>query len=174
MDLAPVVRLASRHRRPLLLTVLLVTGVLACGLIRLRVETGVLDWLPRGDPHVVAFRGLFDRLSGAVNQELLWLELDPDKARAAGVEKITDHESFLAQEELVVHLEKRVPEIRGQFGVLPLLKATRAKLPGGARRPIRCRRPPARRDFSSPVFTPSRGDSSTCFSARTREAPSCR
>jgi predicted RND superfamily exporter protein len=131
MDLAPVVRLASRHRRPLLLSVLLITGVLACGLIHLRVETGVLDWLPRNDPHVVAFRGLFDRLSGAVNQELLWLELDSDKARKAGVKKITDHKSLLAQEELVVHLEKRVPEIRGQFGVLPLLKAARAKLPGG-------------------------------------------
>ncbi len=131
MDLAPVVHLASRHRRPLLLTLFLVSGVLACGLIHLRVETGVLDWLPQRDPHVVAFRGLFERLDGAVNQELVWLELDPEKARAAGVRKITDHESLLAQEELVLHLERRVPEIRGQFGLLPLLQAARAKLPGG-------------------------------------------
>ena len=131
MDLAPLVRLAARRRHACLALVALVAAVLSSGLSRLRVETGVLDWLPQSDPHVVAFRALFERLGSVVNQELLWLELDAEKAARAGVERISEHEALLAQEELVEYLEARVPAIRGQFGALGLLKAVRAKLAFG-------------------------------------------
>ena len=93
-------------------------------------ETGLIEWLPEHDPHVAAFRSLFDELPGAVNQELIWLELDGAKASPQGVRSILDPAALLAQEELVRYLEARVPEIRGQFGVLPLLLTTKSLLPG--------------------------------------------
>ena len=95
--------------------------MLGVGAFRIRVETGILDWLPLHHPNVQAFGTLFEKLEGAVHQELLWLELDPEKAAQKGIDSITDPGSFLAQEELVDYLRQRVPGIRGEFGLLSLL-----------------------------------------------------
>jgi len=130
MNLAPLVRFAARHRRVLWIAVAALTLALALGLPRLRFETGVLDWLPASHPNVVAFRSLFDELEDAVNQELVWLEIDPDKAIALDVTKITDHRAFLAQEELANYIRERVPQVRGSFGILSLLEAAGGLRPG--------------------------------------------
>ncbi len=122
---------AERHRRLVAWLLVTTTIVLGLGLARVRVETGVLDWLPRRNPHVVAFRQLFEYLPGTVNQELIWLELDPGKAETLGVTSITDPVSLFAQEELLHHLKGSVPEIQGEFGVLAVLRMARGLLPGG-------------------------------------------
>lgn len=123
MDLAPVVRFAAEHRRWFLAAGLVLTILLAPGLARLRMETGLLDWLPRRHPNIEAFRELIQKLPGVLNQELIWLELDPEKAALLGVESITDHQSFQAQEELLAYVRERVPEVTGSFGVLSWMRA---------------------------------------------------
>jgi len=122
MKLAALLHLASRHRRALLLALGVSTLFLGLGWTRLRVETGVLDWLPRHHPGVEAFGTLLEKLPGCLNQELIWLELDPARAEKLGVDSITHPTSFFAQEELLRYLRDRLPEIRGEFGILPLLK----------------------------------------------------
>jgi predicted RND superfamily exporter protein len=122
MDLYSLLLTARRYRQLIWCLTLAVTIVLGIGALRVRVETGILDWLPARHPNVQAFGTLFEKLEGAVHQELLWLELDPDKAGPKGVRSIIDPGSFLAQEELVNFLRQRVPGIRGEFGLLSLLR----------------------------------------------------
>ncbi len=122
MGLEPLIQAAARHRRAVLAVVLIVTAVLGVGLTRLRVGTSLLEWLPASHPNVEAFRDVFDSLGGAVNQELVWIELDPAGATAAGVTQISDHASLAAQDELIAHVRQRVPGVTGVFGVLPLVK----------------------------------------------------
>ena len=117
-----VLRFAERQRRSLLLLVGLVTLGLGAGWSRLRLETGLLDWLPEDHPNVEAFQDLFTKLGGAVSQELLWLEIDPAKARVLGVDEVTSHGGFQAQAELVDFVRERVPEVQGSFGLLALLE----------------------------------------------------
>jgi len=130
LDLLPVVLFADRRRRVILFLVLALTITLGIGLRDLRVETGVLDWLPKSNPNVEAFSRLFRDLDGAVNQELIWIELDDEKTRASGVNRVTDHTALLAQEELVEYVRARVDRMRGHFGVLSFLQSAAAKLPG--------------------------------------------
>lgn len=130
MDSSSSSQIPLRTRRALWAFAALLTLVLGVGLLWLRVETGIIDWLPRHHPNVASFQRLFEELPGAVNQELIWLELDPEKAGALGVKSIEDHRSFLAQQELLEYLEERVPEIRGSFGILSLLRVARGMLPG--------------------------------------------
>jgi predicted RND superfamily exporter protein len=132
MRLAAILSWLDRRQGGFLAALVCGVAAGALGLTWLRVETGVLDWLPQSDPHVVAFRRIFEKLPGAVNQELVWLEIDPVKAARLGVEAVTDAASFIAQEELVRYVRRRAPRVRGDFGVLALVRAADAVVPGGA------------------------------------------
>jgi len=112
-----VVRRAIARPRRTLAAIAAVTLLLGLGLPRLRFETGILDWLPRGHPNVEAFSRLLEKLDGITNQELLWVELDPEKAATAGVESIHDPRAIRAQQELVDFVRARVPRIRHVFGL---------------------------------------------------------
>lgn len=103
-----------------------ITVLLGVGVARLHVNTGLIDWLPRSSPNVQAFGALFENLEGVIHQEVLWLELDPEKARRAGVTSITDPEVFRAQQELLEHVQATVPDVKGYFGLLSLMKMARA------------------------------------------------
>lgn len=111
-----VTRVAKRPWRTLA-WLAIVTALAAGGLTRLRFETGVLDWLPSGHPNVQAFGRLLERLDGITNQELLWVELDPSKAEAAGVRAIHDPDAVRAQAELIEYVRERVPRVRHAFGL---------------------------------------------------------
>ncbi len=89
-------------------------------------DTGLIDWLPRSHPNVQAFGSLFKNLEGVIHQEVIWLELDPDKAEKVGVNSISDPTSFRAQQELLEHIQNQVPHIKGYFGLLSLMKMARA------------------------------------------------
>lgn len=110
---------AACARRPgrTLVLVLLLTVFFAGGLLRIRFETGILDWLPTGHPNVAAFGRMLESLDGVTNQELLWVELDPDKAARAGVETIHDELAVRAQQELIDYVRDRVPRIEHAFGL---------------------------------------------------------
>jgi len=100
-----------------LAAILAVTLLAAGGLARLRFETGILDWLPEHHPNVRAFGRVLGRLDGLTNEELLWVELDPEKAARAGVHAIDDDAALRAQQELVDYVRARVPQIRHAFGL---------------------------------------------------------
>ena len=106
-------------RRPWLTLALLfaVTLLLGAGLFRLEFRTNLIDWLPADQPNVRAFEGVIDHINGVTNQELVWLELDPNKAAAAGVTHITDEAAIRAQAEFASFVRERVPEVRSVFGL---------------------------------------------------------
>ncbi len=110
---------SSAHPRRTLLLLSLITLLLGAGLFNLRFETGLLDWLPASNPDVQAFDRVVEEVDSVTNQELLRLELDPDKAAQAGVSSITDEVAIRAQEELASFVQERVPEISHVIG-LPL------------------------------------------------------
>lgn len=112
-----VVGACARRPRAALAWIAAVTIALGAGLPFLRFETGILDWLPRHHENVRAFSRLLEKLDGITNQELLWVELDSEKAAAAGVESITDPRAIRAAERLVSFVRERVPRIRHVFGL---------------------------------------------------------
>ena len=109
----------SAARRPRLTLALLftVTLLLGLGLFRLEFRTNLIDWLPADQPNVRAFEGVIDHINGVTNQELVWLELEPAKAAAAGVSQITDEAAIRAQAEFASFVRARVPEVRSVFGL---------------------------------------------------------
>ena len=109
----------SAARRPRLTLALLftVTLLLGLGLFRLEFRTNLIDWLPADRPNVQAFEGVIDHINGVTNQELVWLELEPAKAAAAGVTQITDEAAVRAQAEFASFVRERVP--RGKKRVRP-------------------------------------------------------
>ena len=119
--LEPPVRalMGSAARRPRLTLLLLfaVTLFLGAGLFRLEFRTNLIDWLPYDNANVRAFEGVVERVGGVTNQELVWLELDPAKADAAGVTHITDEAAIRAQAEFAAFVRERVPEVRAVFGL---------------------------------------------------------
>jgi len=115
------------------LTLLLLAGLsllLAGGVFELRFETGLSDWLPASDPDVQAFDRLVANVDGVTNQELVWLELDPEKAAALGVEDITDEAAIRAQEEFARFVTARVPQVRFTFGLPYWLELARSVTSG--------------------------------------------
>ena len=111
-------RSAEQPRRTLFI-LFVATLVLGAGLFNLRFETGLLDWLPASNADVQAFGRVVREVDSITNQELLRLELDPEKAAQAGVSSITDERAIRAQEELASFVQARVPAIRHVIG-LPL------------------------------------------------------
>ena len=109
----------SAARRPKLTLALLfiVTLLLGVGLFRLEFRTNLIDWLPADRSNVRAFEEVVNRINGVTNQELVWLELEPDKAAAAGVTQITDEAAIRAQAEFTSFVRSRVPEVKSVFGL---------------------------------------------------------
>ncbi len=108
---------AARRPKLTLLWLLAVTLFLGAGLFRLEFRTNLIDWLPYDNANVRAFEGVVERVGGVTNQELVWLELDPAKADAAGVTHITDEAAVRAQAEFAAFVRERVPEVRAVFGL---------------------------------------------------------
>jgi len=117
-------------KRPKITLVILsiITGLLITGIPNVQLETNILDWLPASEPRVQALAEVIERVDGVTNQELVWLELDPDKATRAGVNTITDEDAIRAQEELGNYVQARVPEVRFTFGLPHWLKVANATL----------------------------------------------
>lgn len=115
-----VVAFAYRRPRAILGSLLGLTLALGSGLPRLDFETDLLDFLPAGSDRVRAFRRVVSEIDGVTNQEVVWVALDPEKAAARGVSRITDEAAVRAQEELVAFVRERVPEVRFTLG-LPYL-----------------------------------------------------
>ena len=111
--------MGSAARRPRLTLFLLlgVTLFLSSGLFRLEFRTTLVDWLPADEPNVRAFEEVVNRINGVTNQELVWLELDPEKAAAAGVTRVTDEGALRAQAEFAAFVRERVPEVESVFGL---------------------------------------------------------
>ena len=111
--------MGSAARRPRLTLFLLfaVTLFLGSGLFRLEFRTTLIDWLPADEPNVRAFEEVVDHINGVTNQELVWLELDPDKAAATGVTRVTDEGALRAQAEFAAFVRERVPEVESVFGL---------------------------------------------------------
>lgn len=110
MTIARLVLFAARRRAAVLVAAAGLTLLLGAGLLRLRVETGVEEWLPVGHPDAEAFRELLEHLPAPANQELIWLELDPRKAEAAGVDSITSPEEVIAlRDEVAATIAEEVP-----------------------------------------------------------------
>ena len=117
--LASLLSRSSAHPRRTLLILFIITLVLGAGLFNLRFETGLLDWLPASNPDVQAFDRVVQEVDSVTNQELLRLELDPQKVAQAGVSSITDETAIRAQEELANFVQARVPQVSHVIG-LPL------------------------------------------------------
>lgn len=107
----------QQHPRRVLSLLALISLIALAGLLRLRIDTGLSDWLPASDPDVQAFRRIISDIDGVTNQELLWLQLEPNKARAQGVDSIRSETAIRAQDELARFVIARVPEIRYTFGL---------------------------------------------------------
>jgi len=122
---------ASARPRATLAALGVVTVLLALGWPSLRFETGILDWLPESHPNVRAFGRMLEKLDGITNQELLWVELDPEKAQRAGVESIVDPDAVRAQAELIAYVRGRVPRIRHAFGLPHWFSLARQASRGG-------------------------------------------
>ncbi len=114
-----------RHPKSVLFLVLAVTFFFSLGLTDLSFQTGLLDFLPRRSPQVQAFSRLLGSVSGVTNQELVWVELDPQKAAEQGVTSITDEVAIRAQEELASFVRSRVPSIEHVFGLPHWVKLAR-------------------------------------------------
>jgi predicted RND superfamily exporter protein len=119
--------IAKRPKATLIILTIL-TALLATGIPRVQLETNILDWLPASDPRVQALAEVIERVDGVTNQELVWLELDPNKAARAGVNTITDEAAIRAQEELGQFVQTLVPEVRFTFGLPHWLKVANATL----------------------------------------------
>ena len=117
--LARLISRSAEQPRRTLFILSLATLLLGTGLFNLRFETGLLDWLPASNADVQAFGRVVREVDSITNQELLRLELDPEKAAQAGVSSITEERAIRAQEELASFVQERVPAIRHVIG-LPL------------------------------------------------------
>ncbi len=118
----------TKRPRATLVMLSIITILLATGIPRVQLETNILDWLPASDARVQALADVIERIDGVTNQELVWLELDADKAALAGVSAITDESAIRAQEELGSYVQARVPEVRFTFGLPHWLKVANATL----------------------------------------------
>ncbi len=117
--LTSLISRSADHPRRTLLILSFITLLLGAGLFNLRFETGLLDWLPASNPDVQAFDRVVEEVDSITNQELLRLELDPQKAAQADVSSITDERAIRAQEELAGFVQERVPQVSHVIG-LPL------------------------------------------------------
>ncbi len=117
--LTSLISRSSTHPRRTLLILSFITLLLGAGMFNLRFETGLLDWLPASNADVRAFDRVVEEVDSVTNQELLRLELDPEKAAQAGVSAITDETAIRAQEELASFVQERVPGVSHVIG-LPL------------------------------------------------------
>jgi predicted RND superfamily exporter protein len=118
----------SKQPKLTLAVLAIVTVALGFGIPRITLTTDILDWLPATDTRVQALNRIIREVDGVTNQELVWLELNPVKAEAIGVTRITDELAIRAQDELASFVQTRVPEVRFTFGLPHWLKVANATL----------------------------------------------
>ncbi|MEM6431888.1 MAG: MMPL family transporter, partial [Deinococcota bacterium] len=126
--LETLARFISKRPKLTLTVLAIITVGLGLGIPRITLTTDILDWLPASDARVQALNRIIREVDGVTNQELVWLELDPVKAEAMGVTRITDEDAIRAQDELANFVQARVPEVRFSFGLPHWLKVANATL----------------------------------------------